>query len=330
MEREEYLISAIVPVYNVEEWLERCVNSLLGQTYHNLEIILVDDGSTDGSPALCDRYAEREERVRVIHKQNGGLSSARNAGVEAATGDYVTFIDSDDWLEGNTYEYAVSLLKERQADVVQYNYVMVRDEGPVSQPKEKIEVFHGKDVLQYYMESTTKTGSYSVCRCLFPASALKPLRFREGKINEDVDYKYKALEKCHTLVNTNQYQYHYFQKGQSLSTGGLKEKDMDLYEAAEELWKLTREETYGSIARLGRVKVARTAFSLLSKIAYYGIQEESLDPKQLIPKLTKEHRKNLRILLFSPMPVSRKILSILFAINFSMTKGLLGFVKKLR
>ena len=97
-------ISVIVPVYNVEQYLPRCVESILAQTYENLEILLVDDGAKDGSGAICDAYARQDERVKVIHKENGGLSSARNAGIDASTGEYLSFVDSDDWIEPDMYE----------------------------------------------------------------------------------------------------------------------------------------------------------------------------------------------------------------------------------
>lgn len=97
-------ISVIVPVYNVEQYLPRCVESILAQTYENLEILLVEDGTKDNSGAICDAYARQDARVKAIHKENGGLSSARNAGIDAATGDYLSFVDSDDWIEPDMYE----------------------------------------------------------------------------------------------------------------------------------------------------------------------------------------------------------------------------------
>ena len=97
-------ISVIVPVYKVEKYLDKCVESIVNQTYKNLEIILVDDGSPDNCPAMCDEWAEKDERIRVIHKENGGLADARNAGMDIATGDYIGFVDSDDWIEPNMYE----------------------------------------------------------------------------------------------------------------------------------------------------------------------------------------------------------------------------------
>ena len=104
------LISVIVPVYNIENYLERCVNSIREQTYNNLEILLVDDGSTDSSGALCDRFAEADERIRVFHKENGGSSSARNLGIAEAKGEYLGFVDSDDYISANMYELLVGAL----------------------------------------------------------------------------------------------------------------------------------------------------------------------------------------------------------------------------
>ena len=113
------MVSVIVPVYKVEPFLRRCVDSLLSQTYQNLEIILVDDGSPDRCGQICDEYAAQDARVKVIHKENGGVSSARNAGIEAAAGEYVTFVDSDDWVEPWAYQILRQLIVEHDADVAE-------------------------------------------------------------------------------------------------------------------------------------------------------------------------------------------------------------------
>ena len=111
-------ISIIVPVYKVEPYLRKCVDSILAQTYKNLEIILVDDGSPDNCPALCAQYAKEDPRVRVIHKENGGVSTARNAGLDAATGEYVTFVDSDDWIDPDMYVSMMTRIREYGCDAV--------------------------------------------------------------------------------------------------------------------------------------------------------------------------------------------------------------------
>ena len=115
-------ISVIVPVYKVEKYLDRCVESIVNQTYKNLEIILVDDGSPDNCPAICDAWANKDERIKVIHKENGGVSSARNRGIDAATGDYIGFVDSDDWIEPDMYELLADNAKKYDADISRCGY----------------------------------------------------------------------------------------------------------------------------------------------------------------------------------------------------------------
>ena len=118
----EPLVSVIVPVYKVGKYLDKCVESIVGQTYKNLEIILVDDGSPDNCPAMCDKRAERDSRIKVIHKQNGGVSSARNVGIDAAQGEFIGFVDSDDWLEPDMYDCIVKNALEYNADISRCGY----------------------------------------------------------------------------------------------------------------------------------------------------------------------------------------------------------------
>lgn len=328
---DEPLISVIVPVYGVEKYLKRCVDSILSQTYKNIEVILVDDGSPDNCPKLCDKYETADCRVRVIHKRNGGLSSARNAGLAIATGDYVGYVDSDDWIMADMYEYLLNILEAHNADIAQINLQQKTEfDFKTKETEEEIEGFKGKDILQYYMTTTTTTGSYSVCRCLFKRGCLNNLKFREGKINEDIDFKYIALSRADSFVVSNQVKYFYFQGNEPTnSSGGLKKKDFDLYDAADELYKLTKDEIYGTIAKLGKVKKSRTAFSLLCKIAYFGIADKSINKKQIVKKLTKEHRGNVSVLLDSPMKVSRKVLAVMFAVNYKFTELCIKIAKGL-
>jgi hypothetical protein len=137
------------------------------------------------------------------------------------------------------------------------------------------------------------------------------------------------LEKCKTMVVTNQKKYNYFQQEESISAGGLRQRDFQLREAADLLCELSSSETYGTIAFLGQVKKARTAFSLLSKIAYFGIADPTIDKKEIVMELTREHRNNVRTLLKAPLPLSRKFLATMFAISYPMTESLIHLVKKL-
>ncbi len=323
-------ISVIIPVYGVERYLDRCVESVVRQSYTNLEIILVDDGSPDNCPKMCDEWALRDARIRTVHRENGGLSCARNTGLSVATGDYVTFVDSDDWIAKDIYEYCIMLLKKyKKANAVQFGVKLTSTPNAfITRIPEEIRIYEGKEILDYYLESSTrKSGGFSVWRCLFEAPTAKRYKFREGKINEDIDYKYKVLRDCHEWVITNKVGYFYWQEGNSTSSGKLKAKDFQLYEAAEELYKLTQSETFGNIAFLGKVKKARTPFSLLCRIAVWGISDESLNEKDVVKQLVKEHRKNVVTLLKAPLPLSRKFLSVMFAVNFSVARFLLSFIK---
>jgi glycosyltransferase involved in cell wall biosynthesis len=122
---EGNLISVIVPIYKTEKYIRRCVDSILMQTYKNLEIILVDDGSPDKCPEICDEYAKKDNRVKVIHKQNGGLASARTAGLDMATGCYIGTVDSDDWIENQTYETAMAIMQKHNPDLIKWCYYKV-------------------------------------------------------------------------------------------------------------------------------------------------------------------------------------------------------------
>ena len=180
------LVSIIVPVYNVKPYLNRCVNSLLGQSYQNMELLLVDDGSTDGSETLCDEYAAQDARVRVLHKKNGGLSDARNAGVDAAKGEYLSFVDGDDWVSPYYIENLYRALEQAGADFSASCFEEVFEGQPVqSVPTERLEAFEilsreeclRRILYQKGMEVTTPTKLYK--RALFEGVRY-PVNIRTG------------------------------------------------------------------------------------------------------------------------------------------------------
>lgn len=332
-------VYVIVPVYKTEKYLRRCVDSLLCQTYKNVIVILVDDGSPDNCPNICDEYQEKNDNVKVIHQENAGQSGARNAGLDwlnqvgvcEKETVYIGFVDSDDWVADDMYETMVNLAVEHNAECVQVGYMATSSENASPCAKKiLVKAYTDKEVLQHYLSESTVSGSYSVCRCLFRAEILQNIRFRAGKINEDIDYKYMALSKCHRMVNVDKIEYFYRQATGSTTTDGLKRRDYDLYEAADALWELCKDEEYGTIRKLAAVKKARTAFSLLCRIAYYGISDPALNRKETIKKLKTEHRRNLKTLLDSPIPISRKMLSIMFAMNYSITEKAIRLAKKFR
>lgn len=324
------LISIIVPIYNVEQYLSRCVESLLNQTYPNLEIILIDDGSIDNCWNICCEYKKKYPNVKAFRKENGGQSSARNFGLDKSSGEYIGFIDSDDWASQDMYEYLYSLIRDNHADLSQCDFMLSHGSNDIYNAEQyNVENIIGhNEILNYFMTTTTTTtGGYSVCRCLVKSDIVKKHRFREGKINEDIDFTYKVFSDCNHIVVSDKVCYFYFQYGNSTSSGKLRKKDFDLIDAANELRKLTDKESYGNIRFYGQVKVARSAFSFLCKIAYYGISNDFEDPKSLIKKLTKEHRSNISTLLKAPLPLSRKVLAVLLAVDINLVKWPLKFFK---
>lgn len=326
-------VSIVVPVYNVENYIDRCVNSILSQTYTNIEIILVDDGSNDSSGIKCDALARKDSRIKVFHKINGGVASARNTGIRLCSGEYLCFVDSDDWIAPDTIEYCVSLIStnDETIDVVEYGMIETnRYSLDIKQPKERIKILKGKDILEFLMYYSTKTDMYfSACRCMYKTSLVQNNLFLEGKINEDISWKYKVFNQCSRILDSNQVKYFYYQGTGSLTTDGLRKRDFDLYEAANGLIELTLREDYGTIRYLANVKKARTPLSLLCKIAFYGVSDSNLNEKEIVSELRKELKINIKLLVNSPIPVSRKIIALMMCVSFRATKCLVGVTKKI-
>lgn len=177
---QEILVSVIVPVYNILDYLPRCVDSICSQTYRNLEILLVDDGSTDGTSDLCDRLAQKDERIRVFHKENGGSSSARNLGIREAKGDYLGFIDSDDYIDADMYERLVQAVQEYQAAIAQVGRDEIDTDGKKRPdvcipPKETILI----KSMDFFKELLMHRGDCSFCTKLVKKSCLKNIVSRK-------------------------------------------------------------------------------------------------------------------------------------------------------
>lgn len=217
-------ISVIVPVYNMEKYLSRCMEALLAQTYQNLEIILVDDGSKDNSPALCDEYARADERVKVIHKENGGSSSARNAGIEAATGDYIGFLDSDDYPDLDMYETLYRVIKEKNADVAQTMSKDFDEEGNLVKDAYKsggaVTFLPKREMFRLLM---LHVGDSSFCTKLVKADLMKKLRFPEKKLNEDFKLVLDMLEYVDGVYSIEESKYNIILRGGSNSRNSFSE-----------------------------------------------------------------------------------------------------------
>lgn len=324
-------ISVIVPIYNAEKYLHRCLNSIIRQTYSDLEVILVNDGSSDSSGSICEEYENEDRRFKVIHQENRGQASARNAGIEAATGEYLAFVDSDDWLDKTIYEDAIGLAEKTQSDVVDFQVEYAYTENVVVNQKQvKVDILKNKEILRnYLLRGQTEKAPFSPCRKLYEKYLFENVRFPVGKINEDIATVYKILMNTKKLAIMDRVGYYYFQNNKSTTRNGFKEKDFDLLDACKELELLTNNESYQDIKKLVRIKYARSYFSLLAKIAFYGVEDKNVDEKKVVKKLTGKLRKNYLILMTSNMPVNRKIMVSALSINIEFLRVPLSIYKNI-
>ncbi len=226
------IISVVVPVYNVSEYLGRAVDSILAQSFTDFEVILVDDGSTDRSGEICDEYTKKDERVHVIHKENGGLSDARNAGTAVAEGEYICFVDSDDFLEAEFLSRLYTLVTENGADLsVVGIYDCYKDSRTHKYGKVTNFVIDGIGALELTLEGEKII--VSVCTKLIKAEIAKELSFRVGKTYEDAFYTPDLFLSVKKVAVSTEPLYNYWHRSDSITTRPFSEKAMHVIEAYE-------------------------------------------------------------------------------------------------
>lgn len=225
------LISVIVPVYKVEAYLDRCVESIVNQTYRNLEIILVDDGSPDNCPAMCDEWAKKDSRIKVIHKPNGGLSDARNAGMAIASGEYIGFVDSDDWLAPEMYERLANALEQDGSDIAACGVEMVwEDETPSCMlTKSGNCVLNREEAMRAIIEESWL--KQPVWYKLYKADQVRDILFPVGKYHEDVFWSYQAIGRAEKVSVIDYVGYFYWQRSGSIMGEKYSLKRLDSIQA---------------------------------------------------------------------------------------------------
>ncbi len=225
-------ISVVVPVYNVEKYLARCVDSILAQTFTDTEIILVDDGSTDNSGILCDQYALKDPRIKVIHKENGGLSDARNGGQAVASGDYISFIDSDDFIEPEMLQVLYDLAEESGADFSACGLRDCYENGGIGhEGSDETFLCNGVEGLKLVLEGDHFP--ISVCTKLLRRSFCEDLHFTKGRTYEDALYTPDLFLKATKIAVTKRCYYNYWHRADSITTKPYSERSMDVVYAYE-------------------------------------------------------------------------------------------------
>ncbi len=301
------LVSIIVPVYNVKKYLNRCIESLVNQIYRNIEIIIIDDGSTDGSSEICDYYAKLDDRIKVIHKKNDGLSSARNKGIEVSSGEYIGFIDSDDWIEPEMYSVLVRNILETESDVADVGMKSVINEKPFHNRRETIKIFKDDEILvEYFLFDKS-----SVCRKLYSREIIGDIRFPEKKTNEDICTNFLFLSRAKKMVVSSLNLYHYYRNPESITGERFRERDFDLLEACDNLYFLAKSNS--KLSYYASVKKELARYSLLGRfIAYKNDEIQKLDKR--INEVFSQLKENKWLLLKSNISIKRKVLIICICI----------------
>ena len=231
------LVSIIVPVYKVEQYLKRCMDSVLNQTYKNIEVILVNDGSPDNCPALCDEYAKIDSRVRVIHKENGGLSSARNVALDSVKGDYIFFVDSDDWLALDTLEVLNEYL-EKDYDMISFQRTYLTEEKVVEKGEKNPK---DMDVSQYIDSSFLGRYDFFVTTKIFKAEVFNNVRFLEGRNYEDLEIMHRLFLNMKKVVGLDYFLYYYWKGNEGAITNTITMKNIqDHYLSANEIYRASK------------------------------------------------------------------------------------------
>lgn len=274
-EREKApLLSIIVPVYKVENYLQKCIDSILAQTFTDFELILVDDGSPDDCPALCDAAAEKDARVRVIHQKNGGLSAARNAGLDAARGAWIGFVDSDDYIAPEMYEVLYQAVQSTGADLALCDYAEV-DEAGTPCPQMHVSLSGGELTGQELLKRASGLMVQLAWNKLYRRAIFTQLRYPEGKLNEDLFLIPEVCLQIQKAVVMPKALYYYVQRGGSIMSGNKTLRHFDAAEAAQRYWECL---------------VENAAYDALANAAQYVMGCVSRIYRQLSPALRKAPR----------------------------------------
>ena len=209
------LVSIIIPIYKVEPYLRRCLDSIVNQSYTNLEIILVDDGSPDNCPQICNEYAAKDNRIAVIHKENGGLSDARNVGLDICKGEYISFVDSDDWVDEKYIEILLNLAIKENADIIIGEHARTNGEIPQKEENVCTKTYSSKEALIRLFSKNNITFTIS-CGKLYKKELFNSIRFPIGKFHEDEFTTYILFYNSKKILYTCQILYYYYQRAGSI------------------------------------------------------------------------------------------------------------------
>lgn len=272
------MISIIIPVYNVSKYLDECLKSVVGQTYKNIQIILVNDGSTDNSGVICEEWKKKDDRIEVIHKANGGLSSARNVGIEKAQGEYLMFVDSDDIISFNLCELLYNLLFENDADLTICDTLHIFNDAKVEfQIDDKIEICcfnRNEAICNLWYQKVFLPSAWGK---LYKKELFDNIRFTEGIIFEDIDIMHEIFYLCNKIVYTNAPGYGYVHHENSITTKKYASRDNVILDICEKIINFTSNKDI-------EIKKAAQAYSVTGALRVYLNAPKTVEYQKAIAK----------------------------------------------
>lgn len=287
------LVSIIIPVYNVEKYLNKSIQSAVEQTYKKIEIILVNDGSKDSSGEICDRWQRHDQRIKVIHKENGGLSSARNAALDLCKGDFVYFLDSDDYIEENTIEIMLQDAYDTGAQIVEAPFVHIYDNKIICRSNlKKMIIMSTVDAIRYDLSG--EGGAVSSCSKLFDARIFSEYRFAEGKLNEDHFAIVDLLSKAQIIAIEPKALYYYTHRKSSITTEKFSINSLDDIEAAQKNHE-TICRLYPQAIDVAEFRIDLSTLRVIDKI----MLSDTFENEELLDKLINKVKKNRNRILKS-------------------------------
>lgn len=323
-------VSVVVPVYNVEKYLKRCLDSIVNQTYKNIEIILINDGSKDNSRDICEEYEKNYENIFLINQDNGGLSAARNTGLKLINGDAVTFVDSDDWLELDAIEYYVDSMKKYNADIVVTNNIRTKNyQEKIPQPDSiKEDVLTQEEYAKKFFKIGGNSIEYYAWSKLYKREIMEGVEFPVGLFAEDVLGTFRYMKNAQSIVYSNRVTYNYFINDSGL-TAKFGDKDFDLEKIWDTIVEESEEYDNKNFLKYAVINRKRIDFNLLCRIALADNKKDNLKKyDKKITELLKSIKENKQLLL-EYLPFSRKVILILFILNYSLGSKVLKILSKI-
>ena len=290
------LISIIIPVYKVEKYLEKCIESVLKQTYTNLQIILVDDGSPDSCGKICDEYAKKDPRIEVIHKVNGGLSDARNVGIAKAKGKYIGFVDSDDYIKEDMYEILINLIKEYDADVSICNlYDVIDGKEYIRNNENGIQEYSRLEILkEVLLDKNIQSYAWNK---LYKKELFDEIKYPIGKKYEDIGTTFYVFEKCNKIVVTSEPEYYYLKRSDSLVNNVTESTVLDYTDIIIQRYLYTQK-NIEELRKYNNYYLAKTLITAHNDIEQLGSISEKMQEKykelyNLVYNIMKNDREDI-------------------------------------